>query len=131
MARMLESLSPRALQGHPLAGVPGVLTVLRFLERIALGGHQRGYALAEFRPDPLHGDGRILHGIVQGRGRQEFLVRGHRGDDFHRLHRMYDIRETLAATLRPGVGPDREHDRAVQQIGIKRTVCHWLECMPG
>ncbi len=115
-----------ALDGRLLAGMPAVLLADAFREDVALGRHQIGDAVAEFGPDLIHRHVRVLHGVVQrGRG-QQFLVRRHRGHDFHRFHRMDDIGEALAATLGPGVGADRKENRAVQQFRIECFVCHTI-----
>ena len=66
----------------------------------------------------LHGCVSVLHGVVQGCGGQQFLVAGHRGDDFYSLHRVDNIRETLASAFCPGMGADGEYNGAVQQCGV-------------
>ena len=93
---------------------------------IRLIGHQGGDSVSELRPDLFQGDIRIFYGIVQGGGRQEFLVGSHRSHDSHGFQRMDDIRIPLPAAFRPRVGADGKDDGAVQQFGIQGFVGHKL-----
>ena len=80
--------------------------------------HKRCHAVSELGTDLFYRNVSVLYGVVQGCGGQEFLIGCHRSHDFHCLHRMDDIGETLAAALSPGMGADGEHDGAVQQCGV-------------
>ncbi len=50
-----------------------------------------GDAVAERLPDPLEGEARVLHGVVQERGGHRLLVQPEFGDDRRHGHRVGDV----------------------------------------
>ena len=85
----------------------------RFLPIFALEGYQHGNPFSELLPEVFYRHVGVFNGVVQRGSSKQFLVGGHGGNDFHRLHGMNDVREAFPTAFGAGVGFDRKDDSTV------------------